>query len=550
LTAAALALCLVLPWLNGYTAGPTPNLWPWLVSAVCGVLVALGWGRVSARLLALTWLAAALISSGMALLQYFGVASALAPWLSPTLPGEAFANLRQRNQFASLTSIGLVALLALLAMRKTVPTAADSGPSPFSAWAWAWACASALLLALGNAASSSRTGLLQWALILGLALWWQRSSRRSVAVLAVLALLMYGAAVALLPALLNLATGTSSGGLWERLADTGADSRRVLWANVLTLIAQKPWFGWGWGELDYAHFITAYPGARFTDILGNAHNLPLHVAVELGIPAALLLCLGLAWAVQRAAPWRDTDPARQMAWAVLAVIGVHSLLEYPLWYGPFQLSLLLCVAWLWTSRPSRQSQQTDPPAERCSPKSRPALRAAAAAVLLALAYVGFDYVRVTQLFVPVAKRWPAYQLDTLSQVQDSWLFAPQVRFARLLTTDVTPANAPAMQALALRVLHYSPEARVVEQLITSALLAGQRADAELYLDRFRRAYPQDYAAWTTANAAWLLAPAGDAAPSRLRQTPAPDVMPVVTQCSRRCSRSINAQSAADSGMEK
>jgi len=359
------------------------------------------------------------------------------------------------------------------------------------------------LLALGNAASSSRTGFLQWGLVLVLVLWWHRSSRRALAVLAVLALLMYGAAVAVLPKLLKLVSGTSTEGLWGRLAETGGDSRRVLWDNVLTLIAQKPWFGWGWSELDYAHFITAYPGARFPDILGNAHNLPMHVAVELGIPAALLMCLGLARAVQRAAPWRDSDPARQMAWAVLAVIGVHSLLEFPLWYGPFQLALLLCMAWLWQRRPLMEST-----VKQGRQKSHLSWRITAGAALLALGYVGFDYARVTQLYVPVAKRWPAYRQDSLVKVQDAWLFAPQVQFATLLTTDITPANAPAMQALAQSVLHYSPEPKVVEKLITSALLAGQGAEAEFYLDRFRWAYPQDYAGWIQANAAMLTPSAG------------------------------------------
>ncbi len=498
---AALAVCLILPWLNGYTAGPTPNLWPWLVSAFCGVFVALGWRRVNPRLLALTWLAAALISSVMALLQYFGLAAALAPWINPTLPGEAFANLRQRNQFATLTSMGLVALLAFVALRTTStgkvsmpPTPAKRPPLP----SWSYACA--LLLALGNAASSSRTGLLQWGLVLVFGLWWNRSSRRSLAGLALLALLMYGACVALLPKLLNLTSGINSAGLWGRLAETGGDSRLVLWHNVLTLIAQKPWFGWGWGELDYAHFITAYPGARFTELLDNAHNLPLQLAVELGVPAAVLVCIGLVWAVRRAAPWRETDPARQMAWAVLAVIGVHSLLEYPLWYGPFQLALLLSVAWLWQTRPG---PLTGAPAERVSQKSRISLRITATAALLLLAYVGFDYVRVTQLYVPAEKRWPAFQQDTLAKVQESWLFAPQVRFAILLTTDVTPANAPAIQALAQSVLHYSPEAKVVEKLINSASLGGQRADAEFYLARFCWAYPQDCAAWMATNTVLL-----------------------------------------------
>ena len=495
---AALAVCLILPWLNGFTAGPTPDLWPWLVSAVCGVLVALGWGRVSARLLAVTWLAAALISSALALLQYFGGAAALAPWLSPTSPGEAFANLRQRNQFATLISIGLVALLTCLALRSTsTATETDAATPPAPATSPprlpGWAYASVTLLAMGNAASSSRTGLLQWGLVLLLALWWHRASRRPLALLALLGLLMYVAAATVLPLLLSLATGISSDGLWGRLAEASDDSRRVLWANVLTLIAQKPWLGWGWGELRYAHVMTDYPGARFTQILGNAHNLPLQLAVELGVPAALLIFGGASWAVWRAKPWQGTDPARQMVWAVLAVIGVHSLLEYPLWYGPFQLALLMCVACLWRTRQTASRPLI-------SPQPRVSLRiATAATALLALGCIGFDYARVSQLYLPAEKRWAAYQQDTLAKVDGSWLFQPQVRFAKLLTTEVTPANAPAMHALALRVLHYSPEAKVLEQLIASALLSDQRAVAEFYRMRFLWAYPQDYATWLEAN---------------------------------------------------
>ncbi len=512
---ASLAVCLILPWLNGYYAGPIANFWPWLVSVICGVFVALGWGRVSARLLAFTWLAAALISSLIALLQYFGMAAGMAPWISPALPGQAFANLRQPNLFATLTSIGLVALLASVVLQKTLtlpaksidPTHGVSHPL-LSPSLPVWAYSSALLLALGNAASSSRTGLLEWFLVLVLALWWNRSNRRPLATLALLALLMYGAAVAALPMVREWVTGMSSDGLLGRLQE-GVGGRRELWDNVLTLIAQKPWLGWGWGELGYAHFITAYTGARSMEFFDNAHNLPLQLAVEMGVPMALLTCLGLAWAVLRAAPWRDTDPGRQMAWAVLGVIGVHSLLEYPLWYGPFQLAVLCCVAWLWQSRqilPVHKSRPSSGHAEQKSTavwlagQKRPAV---AAAVLLVLVYAGFDYVRITQLYVPSAKRWPAYQQNTLAKVQDSWLFAPQVLFAVLMMNKVTPTNASSMHALAQSVLHNASEAKVVEKLITSALLSGQRADAEFYLTRFRWAYPQDYAAWTQANAALL-----------------------------------------------
>ena len=486
---AALVLCLMLPWLFAYTSAPTLNWWPWFVSALCGVGVVLAWGRVSAQSLAASWLAAALISCVIALVQYFGGSDHawLARWISQAPAGEAYANLRQRNQFASLTSIGLAALLACVTLR-VPPAPGRLALSHIPAWAWA----AALLLALGNAVSSSRTGLLQWVLLMLLALWWHRAGRRPLLLLTALALLVYLLAVPAMPALLSVVTGLDGANLFGRMAQSGSDSRIVLWSNVLTLIAQKPWLGWGWGELDYAHFMAAYPGARFPELLDNAHNLPLQLAVELGVPVALLACAAVALAVRAGKPWRETDAGRQLAWAVLAVIGLHSLLEYPLWYGPFQLAVLLCVAWLWQTR------------EAALPSSLPArLKPALAAVaLLALGWAGADYWRVSQtLFAPTPNYLTAIMGSPLAQAKNSWLFEPQVQFAGLVTTEVTPGNAQAMHALALRVLHYSPEPRVLEKLLESARLVGLEADVALYTDRFARAHPQEYARWLQKKAA-------------------------------------------------
>ena len=35
------------------------------------------------------------------------------------------------------------------------------------------------------------------------------------------------------------------------------------------------------------------------------------------------------------------------ATSVLAIIALHSLVEYPLWYGPFQMAVGWCVWMLW-----------------------------------------------------------------------------------------------------------------------------------------------------------------------------------------------------------
>ena len=108
---------LVLPWLTPYTAGPTPNVWPWLLSALCAVLLWLFRRRLNPEWVAAGWVGAAVISALIGLVQYFGLAPDLSPWINQPQAGEAYANLRQRNQFATLTSIGLTALLGWLALR-------------------------------------------------------------------------------------------------------------------------------------------------------------------------------------------------------------------------------------------------------------------------------------------------------------------------------------------------------------------------------------------------------------------------------------------------
>jgi hypothetical protein len=220
--------------------------------------------------------------------------------------------------------------------------------------------------------------------------------------------------------------------------------------------------------------------------------------VELGIPFALVFCGIVLWLVLRAKPWRETDATRQMAWSVLAVIGLHSLLEYPLWYAPFQLAALLALWLLWQSRLSKgNSMPLEPTFGRPQIASLPVL--GAALLLVACSYVGWDYWRISQIYLPVAQRANAYREDTLEKTRNTWLFADQVKFAELGVTPVTRDNAAAIHALALDMLHFSPEQGVVEKLINSALLLGNAQEAAYYEQRYQAAFAKDYALWKQAS---------------------------------------------------
>jgi len=493
----------VLVWLGvsaaaiGLSAGAqwTPKLAACAAIAATGAAAAVGAGVAHSalaprRALALGLLGAGLVSAVLGLLQYYQFAGALVPWTTAPELGQAFGNLRQRNQFATLISMALIAGLWLYAV---------SGPSARRALAWA-----AVLLMLAAAASTSRTGLLQWLAVIGVAAgmaWRERlhanrafpaaaSTLRLPHPLSLLALLpSYLAASWLLPRL----AGDDIEGLLQRLREGAPEGhdRDVLWHNVIELTAQHPWRGWGWGELSFAHYSHWYAGPRFVAILDNAHNLPLHLAVELGVPAALLIVGGLAWMVLRARPWRERDATRLMAWGLLAVIGLHSLLEYPLWYGPFQMAFGLCLGMLWpgsTRQPAKRQERTAGMAT-----ASPAL--ASLALMTVVGYAAWEYTRLSQIYLSRDDRLPAYRDDTLAKLQDSWLYADSVRFAGLTLTPVTWANAPQIHALAGRALHFSPEPRVIVKLIESAQLMGLDDEAQEQTKRFRRAFPEDYVTW-------------------------------------------------------
>ncbi|MGV0958943.1 MAG: Wzy polymerase domain-containing protein [Limnohabitans sp.] len=463
---------LVLPWLQPWSPLPLANVVPLLISWAClGLLMVVGQGLRPLDI-ARAWAWAALISSAIGLLQYFDLATWFSPWLHvPDHLGEAMGNLRQRNQLATLTAMGIIAVLWW-----------HQHGLGRSRAAWMLAC-----LALGNAVSNSRTGLLQMLLVTGLVIWWSRAGRakahRLSWRLALAGLGMYALAIWALPQLLSLTAGIDSLNALARLGNnTGCGNRKVLWGNVIDLIAQKPWLGWGWGELKYAHYTATYAGERFCDILGNAHNGPLHLAFVFGVPVATLVTLALLGAVIRLRPWRSTSMQHQLAWSVLAIIGLHSLLEFPLWYGPFQMAVLLCIVLLWPQRPYGSRAML-----------RNSLRIAGIVTIATTAFIAVDYARVRQIFVPAHQRWSLWPGDAMALAKSSVFFGSTADFAAYVLTPVTPENAGHMLQAGEDMLHYSPEPQVIRKMIQAARMVGDTATAERHQTWMKAAFPEESA---------------------------------------------------------
>lgn len=495
------AAVVIFPWINPFAPGPSPAVVPLLLSVLCAATLlglAACWPAffTTERLVwpvASAWLFAGLVSSVLGLIQYFGVADGLLPWVNQSRYGEAFANLRQRNQFASLTNIAMIALIWFGVMFSRSKHVLDARRTRNYQTLMLMAAA---LLACGNATSVSRTGMIQLGLLCSLCVLWGQWRHTSVRWILLVAVVVYVVSVLALPRLagFDLSQYSMSGRL--RAGDPVCASRLTLWSNVLHLVAMKPWMGWGWGELDFAHYTELYQGPRFCDILDNAHNFPLHLAVEGGVPFALLVCGAFVFWVWRSKPWLDTDPARQMAWSVFAILLLHSMLEYPLWYGPFQMAVVLCLLFLRRPMAAPQAGEAGQPGLSVTGvKVRAGCAALSLLLLLGTAYALWDYRRVSQIYLAADKRDAAYRTDTLEKISDSWLFSDQVMFARLLITPLTPANAAWTFSTAQALLHYSPEPRVAEKLIESAVMLGRDQEAQAQMLRYRVAFPKEYALW-------------------------------------------------------
>ena len=477
---------LALPWLQNLSWGPSAllvqSVVAWSCWAVFGLLC-VGVNTTQDQVVASVvkaWGLAAVLSACIGILQYFGFANGLQGVASAADVGQAFGNLRQRNQFATLMSMGLVALLWHAATANVHRGLLGAAPSKV----WALYLMVALLSA-ANAASGSRTGMLQWLLLATVYGFWMASKRQGlVPQLLAVSILAYGLAAMLLPMLLG--KGVLESGILNRLqeASPACAGRITLWANVLELIARKPLMGWGWGELDYAHFISPFTGLRFCGIVDNAHNLPLQLAVALGLPLAVLVCGLLLGGVLYAKPWREVQPTRQAAWAVLAVIGLHSMLEYPLWYAPFQGAVIAAVFFLCLRAEGLRNTI-----------KKSGLVIISVGILAASVVVAFDYWRMSQIYLPLASRAQVFKTKGLQVANASWLFKNLAAFAELTTTELHRDNADHVHAMALQLLHFSPEPRVIEKLIESAAMLGKNEESMFYLARYKDAFPAEAARW-------------------------------------------------------
>jgi O-antigen polymerase len=472
-----------LPWFWPLIAGPLSAMLPDLAAWTAGALLIGFWPWVRNRfdqIVAWGLLAAALGSAFLGLLQYFDLENGLGVLVVLSKPGEVTANIQQTNLLATLLAVGLLSVWYLLSKRYLISSHAP------------WMVA---LLITALAATASRTGMVHLMLLSILVFYWSTQNR--VRVLSVLAgtLMLYFVATQALPWLFHLLWGSSlDRNLLARLgADYACASRKVLWANVGYLISLKPWTGWGAGELMFAHYITPYVGERFCMKLSNAHNLPIHLAFVWGVPVALCVTATIGWVFYKLRPWKSTSLQEKFGWGILTLVGFHSLVEFPLWFGLFQVLTGLAVVMVIVGR--KKLTASENAALQHASLHPVKFVGIALCSLGALIFIAVDYFKVSQLYLPLQWRPVWYQVDTLNRVRDTVLFKSHVLIAQVVSTPVTPENAQLMLVASQEALHIAPDSRIIRKVIEAAQAVGRPELAAFHSSRYKAAWPALYDEW-------------------------------------------------------
>lgn len=110
--------------------------------------------------------------------------------------------------------------------------------------------------------------------------------------------------------------------------------RLHLWHEAWLMFLQAPLLGVGFGQFSWHHFqmLTQLPNPANIGIYNNAHNLFLQLLAETGLAGTLFVIAGLLlWLAGLRK--QSFDLALWWLLALLSIIGIHSLVEFPLWYS-------------------------------------------------------------------------------------------------------------------------------------------------------------------------------------------------------------------------
>ncbi len=455
--------------------GPAPDLLATtglMVAAVC-VWMLLGVGRRCADdavlLRAFVWafVAGMLINVAVAWIQFFDGEGALYPLVSINESFRPYGNLRQPNHLATYSVLGLVGVWWLfrsahLSLR--------------------WATSLALFAVTGVALSGSRTGFIELSIISLMLMMWRRTARRGEFVVFVLTPLWALAWVELLQLVAPLLSVTIDGLRGREMASVPI--RFMYWKEAWTLALMNPVAGVGWGNMGGARLMELphIPGLPNTD---NVHNTVLQLLAETGFATTALVLLPVAWSLWRRPPWRVGSDGARWAWLVIALLGLHSMLEYPLWYMNFLIPAALAFG-------LHMASSADGFASPASAVLKERWTRVLAALLVVTSAAAFaDYARVASVFKDDGRA--SSDIQDVAAVQNTVLFRHYADGAVVERVTLTPENAASMLAVTQRLLNQGSNPIVMWTRLEALCRTGHTLQARELAAQYELIFPSAYA---------------------------------------------------------
>ncbi|WP_130391260.1 PglL family O-oligosaccharyltransferase [Cupriavidus agavae] len=396
-----------------------------------------------------------------------------------------WGNLNQPNHQATIHGLALAAAVWL----------ATRGWLQFPSWLVA-----TLLLESGIALSGSRTGVVHVGLAASYALMAAAMARgtprgaspmhRSPGLVAAAVILVVG--ILVMQPGIKLAGRAFDWQLFDTVAQLQSSNqmsaRGAMWAQALAMFRAHPLFGVGYGEFGWAQFQQAAEVGVVAEMSLHAHNAVLDLMAKTGAAGAGGVALVLAawlWRVVRARIWRGSTAERVATAPVLvwlAMLGAHSMLEYPLHYLYFFLPFCFMLAWLDPSGFGRRL---------------PRGAAGLAGVVFVVA-AGFVLAGMWQDYKRVEAR------EYASDAQRDSLPMPRQWFRQHAASDaaeraaITYGDARTLLPAHMAALHLLPTPTMIRRTAWLLALTGEQVRARLWMERLRYYYQGDEAAQLAA----------------------------------------------------
>ena len=326
--------------------------------------------------LVIAHLLASLLSVAMQTIQLSGIDAS--PFImhiaiEANTPIRPYANVAQPNQLALLLCFGLASIWWLYHQCRLNKLAAFL---------------LAVTLIWGIVLTQSRIAWIILPLFALLAMAKIEGQRR-ISKLALVSLLLFYIALVLCLPEISKWLGFSTGTVLERVG--GRSERTVLLKQAWRMAAEHPWFGVGWGRFgaEQVKIAADFSSSTYAE---HSHNIVMNFAAELGWPFTVLFFSALVWwFVQTCVLPKASLDVRFATFCFIAV-GVHSMVEFPLWYGFVLIPIGVLVGMV------HQARWPDDGVAVGITVPRAAVVSVGVAGLLVLAFVTWDYQRVVKGF--------------------------------------------------------------------------------------------------------------------------------------------------------